>query len=226
MTASLAARTRQPVDHADRVLQGTNLQYHNEMRDTVSRVMSHVPDEHAALLGSISVRPDKDEGVRGEYHRRKYVARTKKWTPAHITVTPQVMNTPEYNKETKLLEEKGILRKSGLPGAEVALHHEVGHHLYEQMNNEKRDNMWNAIGDLPEFKKANPGSSQPVSPRFAASNKSTLTKHVSAYAGLNHYEAAAELYAQHHGKYPTQASHVAYQHMTGGAHDDQSSDEG
>lgn len=226
MTASLAARTRQPVDHVDRVLQGTNLQYHEGMRQVVGKVMQHVPEEHAALLGSISVKPEQDDRVRASYIPKRYSSRTKSWAPGRITVTPQMMDAPAYNKETKQQEKWGILRKSGLPAQEVALHHEVGHHLYHQMNNDKRDAMWNEVGDLPEFKKANPQSSQRVAGRFMASNKSTLTKHVSAYAATSHDEAAAELYAQHHGKYATPASHIVFRHMTGGAHDDQSSDEG
>jgi hypothetical protein len=214
-------RTAAPIDdHVDRLLRNSHpgLWSHSGVRQALSAALAPIPPEHAATLGKVDIKSDKDPRVRASYTPKRYSTRKKGYNPAHITLTPQMMS-PDYEDETQKLERDGILAKTGLPAMEHALHHEVGHHLYAQMRNAPRDAMWNEIGAQPEFKAPNPESVQPVAPRFMASNKSNLTKHVSAYAATSHEEASAELYAQHFGQHATEASHIAFRHLTGENHD-------
>jgi len=220
MSITATAQSAQPVDdHVDRLLRNSHpgLWSHSGVRQALSAALAPIPSEHAATLGKVDIKKDKDPRVRASYVPKRYSARAKGYNPAHITLTPQMMS-PDYEAETQGLERDGILRKTGLPAMESALHHEVGHHLYAQMRTDARNAMWKEVGGQPEFK-APKESVQPVAPRFIVSNKSTMTKHVSAYAATSHEEASAELYAQHFGQHASEASHIAFRHMTGGHHD-------
>lgn len=225
MSTVVRTATTSVGNHADRLLAGGNLEGNASIHKHLTKVMASVPEEHAATLGSVFVKPDKNPDTRGVYRSRGYSTRTKQAIPAHITFTPHVVDDEKgYNTEIRKNENKGWLRRTGLPGVQATLHHEVGHHLYGAMRQKQRDAMWNEIGGLPEFKKANPQSAQPVGPRFIRSNRSNMVNQVGVYAAYADSEAAPELYAQHHGKYPTEASHIAFRHMTGGTSEDPGTD--
>jgi hypothetical protein len=208
-------------DHVDRLVAGTDLEGNESMRKHIAKVVATVPEQHLATLGSISIKPDKDPNTRGRYRSRGYSARTKQPVPASITFTPHVVNDEKgYHSEIRDSEKKGWLRRTGLPGVQATLHHEVGHHLYDAMNQKQHDAMWTEVGAQPEFKPPNTRSAQPIGPRFIRSNRSNMVNQVGVYGAYNEREAASELYAQHHGKYPTEASHIAFRHMTGGTDED------
>lgn len=206
-------------DHVDRLLAGGPLEGNTSIRQHLTKAVATIPDHHLTTLGAVTIKPDKDPDTRGRYWSKRYSTRTGP-QPAYISFTPHVKDEKAYNAEIGGEVRRGNLVKTGLPGVRSTLHHELGHHLYGAMRQKQRDAMWKEIGAQPEFKQGNISSPQPLGPRWVRTNRSNLVKHVSTYGAYSDDEAAAELFTQHHGKYPTEASHIAFRHMTGGADED------
>lgn len=163
----------------------------------MSRLASDVPTAKSAELKRIMITDENMEGGAWGlyYHGDK-----------HMELHP-VLFTEASDKIDANARTSGWFVSSKYESAVAAtMDHEFGHHLDHELSAKERHDMYGhlseVIGDKDDYTRT---SDHPTEVKqkyyaamFAKSNKASIVNDIGTYAGTNHHELVAELWAQYH----------------------------